>query len=53
VVGAGPAIQRRSVMLLAALYKLRSWYWTRRYKAGRTLTQFIANNIDRYPKLMK
>jgi hypothetical protein len=34
-------------MLLAALHRLRSWYWTRRYKAGKTLTQFIAKDVRR------
>jgi hypothetical protein len=34
-------------MLLAALHKIRSWYWTRRYRPGRTITQFIACDVRR------
>ena len=34
-------------MLLAALHKLRSWYWARHYKAGKTLTHFIAKDVRR------
>src|SRR2546423_3484937 len=34
-------------MLLAALHKIRSWYWTRRYRAGQTITRFIAIDIRR------
>jgi len=34
-------------MLLSALHKMRSWYWTRHYKAGKTLTHFIAKDVRR------
>ena len=34
-------------MLRAALHKVRSWYWTQRYRTGRTLTRFIAPDIRR------
>jgi hypothetical protein len=34
-------------MLLSALHKMRSWYWTRHYKAGKTLTHFIAKDVGR------
>ena len=44
---AGSATDRPYVMLLPALHKIRSWYWTRRYRAGRTMTQFIACDVRR------
>ena len=34
-------------MNFAALAKLRSWYWKRRYRPGKILTQFIARDIRR------
>ncbi|HEX8522443.1 MAG TPA: hypothetical protein VF669_09315 [Tepidisphaeraceae bacterium] len=34
-------------MLLEALHKFRSWYWTRRYRSGQTLTHFIAKDVRR------
>src|SRR5687767_8420147 len=29
------------------LHKIRSWYWTYRYRAGKTITHFIACDIRR------
>ena len=34
-------------MLLTVMHKFRSWYWTRRYRAGRSITQFIALDVRR------
>jgi hypothetical protein len=47
VAGAGPAIERWSVMLLAAFHKLRLWRWKRRYRPGTVVSRIIAPDVRR------
>lgn len=41
------AVDCESVMLLAALHNIRTWYWTRRYRAGQTFARFVAIDVRR------
>ncbi len=40
-------------VMMSALHKIRSWYWTRRYREGRTITQFIACDVRRDVKVVE